>query len=417
MRFIKRVMELHREHKYMNVDTDRLKHFHLLFGVRKPRISYQKKDFIDYALMTLVTALVIYFTYGPGNLMSVFGIALCGYMIAAFPVRHGFELRMPLIMRRPQDILYMAVYKIRNIKSFYFLTVGLLVLENYLIYLTPGLPHKLELTHSIAVYLFYAHFGLITVYRTIILGAHLYKKEHVREVLMESAWKNRVAKPRSITLEILHAYFTGVLTHIVLIAPWYIVIAYFEYSLVFLPVVCVLDIIINLRFLKVMNAWFYRDHWLGHNSEFEFLYLHGTHHDAIPSGLIGVAGNGHLEGFLRHAMAFPTPFFNPLISCLVYTIDVKKDIEVHQYIPGVFPQLSREFQEVTQHSTHHFGRVEPYGFAVKLDQPGVSEDLKKEFKMMPDELRNSARLDEQLGFKWDNHRHKWYLGLLDKYQK
>lgn len=75
----------------------------------------------------------------------------------------------------------------------------MLVLENYLIYLTPGLPHNLDLMHSIAVYLFYAHFGLITVYRTIILGAHLYKKEHVREVLMESAWKTRVAKPRSIS--------------------------------------------------------------------------------------------------------------------------------------------------------------------------------------------------------------------------
>ena len=102
-------------------------------------------------------------------------------------------------------------------------------------------------------------------------------------------------------------------------------------------------------------------------------------------------------------VGFPNAFYNPLMAALYYSIDIKIDIDSHQYIPGVFPILPREFYAVTQHSTHHFGRVEPYSFAIELDRPGVSDELRKRFKILPEELRHSIRLDEQLtGFKWDN---------------
>ena len=41
-------------------------------------------------------------------------------------------------------------------------------------------------------------------------------------------------------------------------------------------------------------------------SEVEFVYLHGTHHDAIPCALIGVGENGHLEGVFRQIIGFPS---------------------------------------------------------------------------------------------------------------
>lgn len=393
------------------------KYFHKLYGVKKPRIKYQKKDFVDYVLMTLITAIVILFVYGFGHPMSVAGAALCAYMIVGFLIRHGAEIRMPIILRRPQDMVYMIVYKVQNIKPVYIFALGFLLAESLVIYLTPDLPHKVELMHKIAIYAFYAHFVSITVYRTIILGAHLMKRKRVLEVLMQSSWKNLILKRSNVTLEIIHAYLTGILTHIVLIAPWFLIINNFKYSLIFLPVAFVINIITHFKFYSVINAWFYRDHWLGHNSELEFLYLHGTHHDAIPTGLIGVAGNGHLEGFFRHVIGYPNPFYNPLVSFLTYTMDVKKDIETHQYIPGIYPEISRDFQQISQHSVHHFGRLEPYGFAVKLDQPGVSDKLKKEFKFVPEELKNSANLEERLGFEWNNSKHKWYLDLVDAYRE
>jgi hypothetical protein len=210
---------------------------------------------------------------------------------------------------------------------------------------------------------------------------------------------------------------TGVLTHLVLIAPWYFVITHLQFSVLFLPVAVAVNLFLHVRFLKAINAWFYRDHWLGHNAEMEFLYLHGPHHDAIPSGLIAVAGNGFLEGLLRNVVGYPTPFYNPAIAFVAYTMEVQRDIDFHQFIPGVFPRLGNEFRQVGQHSTHHFGRLEPYGFGIKLDQPGFSEEFIKLFKSFPEEFSNSIHLDEVLtDFEWDNPRYRWFLEICKKYE-
>jgi hypothetical protein len=396
--------------------------FHQFYGAKKPRVTYFAKDFVDYTVMTVLTGAVIYLCYGPRHWLTALGLALCIFMIAVFPIRHGVELCVPLILRRPQDLLYMVLYKVRNTKAVVLIAAAVLVLENLFIYWTPQLPHHTELMRRIALYLFAAHFILITLYRTAVLYAHLAKRESVRELLLQTSWKKYLANQPSIELHILHAYATGLLTHIVLIAPWYLVISYAKFSLLALPVTLVVNVILQYQFFKVLNAWFYRDHWLGHNSEFEFLYLHGTHHDAIPSGLIGVAGNGHLEGFLRYSVAFPTQFFNPIVTCLLLTVVVKEDIDTHQYVPGVFPKRTRQFHELTQHSTHHFGRPEPYSLGVKTTQVGLSAEARSAVRSLtrglPVELHNSIELDEQLtGFQWANPAHKQFLELFDKYQK
>jgi hypothetical protein len=392
--------------------------FHKLYGVKKPKVTYYARDFLDYVLMIVLSAIVLSLSYGYRHVMSIVGLVLCASMLVTFIRRHGVELRIPVIFRQPQEILYTLVYKLQNLSGIYFLALGLLVLENVLITVTPNLPHKVEWTHKAALYLFYASFIGITAYRTAILICHLANKELVREVLMQTPWSRTINEKTNITLEIVHAYSTGVLTHIILIAPWFIVITYSRFSLIFLPVVCALDIVIYLKWVKVFNAWFYRDHWLGHNSEFQFIFLHGTHHDAVPSGLIAVAENGLLEGFTRFAIGAPTPFLSPLIAFVAYTFDIKSDIELHQYIPGVFPRIPRKSMQIFQHSTHHYGQLEPYSIAMKLDQPCVSEDEKQAFHWMPDELKNSIRLDEELtGFRWDNPTQQRTLRLFDKYQK
>lgn len=400
------------------MDEAKKKQFHKIFGKQNTRITYKRTDFNDYVLMSLATAAVLYFIYGSTNIVTVIGVALCIFMPISFVVRHGVSLRFPVTLKRPQDVIYVIVYKLLNLKIGYFLAVVLLLLENYIIKITPDWPHYLNFTNQAVLYLFYLHLALISLYRTYILFAHLKERNHVRAVLMDTVWANHLKQQPNITFEIIHAYITGLLTHVVLVAPWFFVITHLNFSLVLLPIVCVLNILIFLRTLKDYNAWFYRDHWLGHNSEVDFLYLHGTHHDAIPSGLIGVSGNGFLEGFFRHAMGGPTPFFNPIITFMLYTMDVKNDIDFHQYIPGVFPKLTREFNEIQQHSIHHFGKLKPYGFGLNFDKPDLSEDIQKQFKIFPDSLKQSAKLDEELnGFQWDNSKHKWYLELFDKYNK
>jgi hypothetical protein len=392
--------------------------FHKLYGVKKSRIAYHGRDFLDYLLMIALSALAVGLSYGFGHVMSIAGLALCALMLATFIVRHGIEFRAPLILRRPQDVLYMFAYKLQNLRPMYFIALSLLLLENLLIAATPNLPHHVDLMRTIALWLFYTHFIFITAYRTAILIDHLAKKELVREVLMQTPWKRVINAKANITLEIAHAYITGLLTHIVLIAPWYLVISYFNFSLIFLPALCLINVVVHLKWLKGYNAWFYRDHWLGHNSELEFIYLHGMHHDAIPSGMIAVSENGFLEGFLRHSIGAPTSFYNPVITFMIHTIEIKADIKRHQYIPGVFPRLSIQYMAIIQHSAHHYGLLEPYGGGMKLDQPSVSEDYKKRYARYPDGLVNSIKLDEELtGFKWDNPVQETILSLYDKYQK
>ena len=392
--------------------------FHKLYGVRKPRAIYYAKDFVDYALMIVLSALVVGVSYGFRHGMFIASVVLCAFTLAMFITRHGIELRFPLILKQPQDLFFMFVYKLQNLRPIYFIALGLLLLENVLIAATPNLPHHLEWTRTAALVLFWLHFGSMVLFRTIILGDHLRKKELVREVLMQTPWKRVINARTNITLEILHAYVTGLLTHIILIAPWYLLITHLNYSLLFVPVACLLGVVVHIGWLKSHNSWFYRDHWLGHNSELEFVLLHGSHHDAIPSGLIAVAGNGFLEGYLRHTIGSPMPFYNPIISFLLYMYEVKNDIELHQYIPGVYPYLSRRFMAITQHSTHHYGRLEPYGLGVKLDVPDVDPDFRAKFEKFPKEIKNSIDMDEELtGFQWDNATHRLTLDLYDKYQK
>jgi hypothetical protein len=394
--------------------------FHLIYGARKPRAVYYKKDFFDYVLMLSLSVLILILAYGLRSAMSIAGIALCLFMMIAFVLRHGIEAKVPLLFRIPHAALYMVFYKVKNLKPTYFAALGLLVVENLVIAVTPNLPHYTRLMREVALYLFYTHFLAITLFRTVILIDHLAKKELVREVLMQTAWRRAIKEDTNVTLEIVHAYCTGLLTHIILLAPWYLVITHLQFSVLLLPLACLGEVMIHLKWMKLMNEWFYRDHWLGHNSEFEFVFLHGTHHDAIPSGLMAVAENGFLEGFLRFTLGAPSTYYNPLVAFLVLTATIKKDIEAHQYIPGVFPRQSRQFVEASQHSTHHYGPIEPYSLGLKMEAVTSSEAYKKGLArfLTPEELLTSVRLDEELnGFKWENPTYHRTISLYDKYQQ
>lgn len=390
--------------------------FHKLFGVRKPRIVYAKSDFIDYVLMIIMCGAAILFAYGT-SWLGYLGLGMCAFMIVSFIVRNGVAFKLPLLLRRPQDLLFMIAHKVENLPRVYWIALAVAILENVLIWQTPNLPHHVALVRTIGYWLFGLHLLVIFAYRTYSLVDHLRKHQIVTDVLMKSPWKNAGLVRKNIRYEIIHAYLTGLLTHLILVAPWFVANTYLQFSILFAPVVIGINIALQIGFLKGINAWFYRDHWLGHNSELEFVYLHGSHHDAIPVGLIAVAGNGFLEGLMRNVLGYPTPFYNPLSAFLAYTMEIKRDIDFHQFVPGIFPILGMGFRRVGQHSTHHFGHLEPYGFAVKLDQPGLSKGFVNLFKHFPDEFSNSARLDEELtDFKWDNARHRWFVEICEEYK-
>ena len=107
--------------------------FHQLYGVRKPRIGYVKRDFLDYVLMAGLSGLVIVLCYGGKQLMGAAGLVLCGFAVVTFGIRHGVELAVPVLFRRPQEILHIILYKLQNLRDVYFIALGVLLLENVLI--------------------------------------------------------------------------------------------------------------------------------------------------------------------------------------------------------------------------------------------------------------------------------------------
>lgn len=393
------------------------KYFHQFYGKKDRRMVYKKSDFLDYVIMSILCSVVLYFTFGGDHVITLIGYVCSVFMIIAFPVRHGYSFAVPVIFKKPQEIVLSLFYKFQNLSILYPIALGVLLLENYIIYLTPEWPHKVELMTDIAFGLFYLHLAGLTLYRTYILYVHLKRKELVKEILMQTMWRKQITDQPNISFEIVHAYVTGLSTHLLLLVPWYLVITYAKFSLVLMPVILVINFFTQARFLKVINTWFYRDHWLAHHSAFEFVYLHGPHHDAIPSGLIGVAGNGQLEGLMRHAIGAPAPFYHPLTAVMVYTFEVQGDIEAHQYIPGMYPKANMAYQKLTQHSMHHMGQLEPFGFGLNIDQPDADPAFKTKFKILPDEIKNSIKLDEELtGYRWDNSRFKKHLELIAKYE-
>lgn len=392
--------------------------YHQLFGVKKTRMTFKKSDFLDYTIMICICALVLFYVYGFENVLAKIGLVLCIIMILTFPVRHGFEFRIPLILSRPQDLFYVGLYRVLSLQPIMLVAVGVLLLENVLIYLTPQLPHNVELVRKVAFYLLYIHFAIITTYRTVILIAHLLKKDLVREVLMETSWRQVAMKRPSMVVEIFHSYFTGILAHLMMLIPWYLVISYFNFSVVFLPIVCAVNFFIFSQSLGAILRWYYRDHWIAHNSEFDFIYLHGAHHDAIPSALLAADESGYLEGILRQMLGRPIALFNPAMAFVYYTISVWKNVTDHQYIPGVFPE--QKYPGRSQHALHHHNRLEPYGLVYNLEMYKhiLPEKDKAKIEKMTDKQKEAYRLDEILnGFEWNNPKYLWYLQLVKKYNK
>lgn len=126
--------------------------FHGFLGKTKTRITYQKKDFFDYFLMINLCILVAAYIYGSTSALSIVIYTLCLYMLVSFVIRHGVEMKIPIILKRPQDVVYMLWHKVRNMHAMYFLALGIFFFEQLLIYLTPNLPHMVDLTRQVAFF-------------------------------------------------------------------------------------------------------------------------------------------------------------------------------------------------------------------------------------------------------------------------
>jgi len=255
-------------------------------------------------------------------------------------------------------------------------------LEQVVIRLTPSWPHGIEAYRSVYWWMFYAFFLAVTCFRTVCLLTHLWQRQYVFAFLAGTGW-DKMIRPGAgrQVLDLLHAYGTGLLCHIFALGPLYLVLWFFDHSLLLMPVRFVCDVSLLGWFSQAgdFNEWLYRDHWVDHNCGFHFVYLHGPHHDALPVSVMAGNDTGIIEGFLRFLCAEPHTYFSPVFSCVFFPAHVVLDMIFHQYVPGVFPYSRMVLRFGHRHVEHHFFNLQPLGSGFE-NPPGDDQGMSVDFE-------------------------------------
>jgi hypothetical protein len=255
---------------------------------------------------------------------------------------------------------------------------------------------------------FGVNFGIVSLYRTIALCAHLRRLDVVRTLLASSGWQ-RELRGLSIWNHVIHGYVTGLVAHACVLMPhmifWRLTHPTFmrEVLLTVWPLAVLLSAVVR-KGLSFETVWFTlvdplagdvatRGHEHDHSSRFYFAVFHGHHHDAIPSAVIGALeagfveaihkGIGHL-GYLRGAT----------IGLAETSLMVIANMKAHAYIPGIFPYSRWVVEAKIHHVVHHYGSLRPLGLN---GLPSYKQDLAH-------------------GYDPKNNKALWFLATTDEHE-
>jgi hypothetical protein len=258
---------------------------------------------------------------------------------------------------------------------------------------------------------FYINFIGLTLFRTVILLAHLKKYAFIQSFLTASPWSSQL-KNVHIIYHIIQSYIIGVLGHLGLffgpLIFWYLTTPTYIREFALLIFYVIFQIIYFwiyyskkgfTKFNYPVNfdsyaKWYEINHTRGHASRFYFTVFHGTHHDTIPSGLLATTGTGLIESihrslvrlhFLQSASLFLTVKTIPTIFM---------DVVAHQYIPGVFPYAKTGVKVKSHHSIHHYLSLLPLSISAL---PYIQTDIDN-------------------GYDLANPKAKWFAQAVVKYE-
>lgn len=392
----------------------------------KAKMVYNSSDFGDYSVMTCLSWLSCGLCYGFGHLFTQFVGLASLFLCSTFIMRHGAQWkRVPVLLSHPVSTIFNALlHRFQNTRFAYFAQISLCLAEAALF--SSGAIQQTQvyafLKEAIVSHLgparlttsfwcvtfggFYLHLALLSFYRLLVFCAHVWNHKHVFDFLSQTGWKKTLSfVPRSSTntssilysleeladhlVGLLHAFVTGIYTHVVALIPWFCCLKLVDASarsaldpssldatLCFMLAiswtlrVAFVENKIRMDFFTCdQNSWALREHWLGHHDLFEFNYLHGPHHDALPVGMIAVSDHGPLEGLLRHSFGMFDSFLCPPLAAYTWTISVKWDIDGHQYVPGVFPWSFPIVDIGYHHAEHHFLSMHPLGGCITPKAP------------------------------------------------
>jgi hypothetical protein len=373
-------------------------------------MQYRAEDFPLYLLSLVLGGILIAPALPHRALQGLLLLTLI-YLAVFFVIRHGVKLdgsffrvvlegigRYPMIVARSWRTARHGVIPIAVI------FVLALTAERFL---RPVLAGTKWLSPFPWQWAIWGPFLFITLFRVVILGAHLLRASVVREVMERSPQRKTIAV-LTIRNHILQAFVTGMLAHLCLVAPCILFFMWTNPSnlreaLLFSLYAVWTGIATPLRKRRILvgpgvlnNRLVYQNHKIAHESRFYFTVFHGHHHDTLPSALIGSAAG---TGFLENADRGVT-WLDPLKSIVVvqfnWTYIIGFDMVVHQYIPGVFPFAKPTVMGASHHVTHHFGSALPLGIIFRgYVEPG----------------------DMRAGYRPNNSVTRWFLEEVERLEK
>ncbi len=370
-------------------------------------MQYRPEDFPLY-LLGLVLAGVLIVPALQHPLAQVVFLAALAYLAGFFLVRHGAKFE-PTVIRAAVE--GMASYPGMLLRNWWIARSAIIPIAIIFVlsvtaefFLGSGLGGTKWLEPFPWPWVIWTAFLIVTLFRVIILIAHLLRARVVHDVLQRSTQKNTI-KVFSIHNHILQAFVTGMVAHLSVIAPCVLFFMWTDptnlrEALLMTGFVVWTAIARPLRKRGILekpgilsHRLVYENHKIAHGSRFFFAVFHGHHHDAIPSALIGSAGGTGFFENVDRALTWLEPMSSIVVKQFGWAYSIAFDMVVHQYIPGVFPFAKITVIGTAHHVTHHFGSALPLG----LIYDGYVE---------PRDMQN--------GYNPDNVVTRWFLGEVER---
>lgn len=370
-------------------------------------MQYRPEDFPLYLLGLILAGLLIVPAVGH-PLAQAAVVGALAYLAAFFLLRHGAKFERSAVREIVTGSARYPGMLLRNWWTARSAIVPLAVIFALAVVveerLRPGLAGTKWLEPFPWSWVVWSFFFVITLFRVVILVAHLLRANVVREVLERSAQKNLI-KRFSIYNHIFQAFVTGMIAHLSVVAPCVLFFLWtkptnLRETLLLTGFVVWTAIARPLRKRGILtkpgllsHRLVYENHKIAHQSRFFFAVFHGHHHDAIPSALIGSAGGTGFFENVDRALTWLEPMTSIVAKQLGWTWAIAFDMVVHQYIPGVFPFAKITIIGRAHHVTHHFGSALPLG----LIYDGYIE---------PKDMEN--------GYKPDNVVTRWFVSEVQR---
>lgn len=382
-------------------------------------MQYRAEDFPLYLLSLAVPGLIIWAAL-PHLAYQLLLAAGLVYMACLFPLRHGVKFDRSIFRATLEGLSHYPVMLARSWVTARDVVVPIVAIFALTLaaesFLSPRLAGTFWLKPLPWEWALWGPFLLITAFRAASLIAHLLRASLVREVLESSPQRKSIAR-LSIHYHIVHAFITGVVSHLSLVVPCVLFFMFTDptwlrETLLLTGYLLWTGIATPLRKRRLLvrpgvinNRLFYQNHSTDHRSRFYFTVFHGHHHDAIPSAVIGSgAETGFLENTSRGLIWLD--FLNSiLVVQLKWTYVIAHDMIAHQYIPGIFPYAKMTVLGLGHHVAHHYGSALPLGIVFEgyIERADVNDGYKPDnvvTRWFVSETERREKIEPQLGEKF-----------------